>query len=115
MITQPKQPIKLITCENPLDALEQEKFAAKSKVVSTSKKKGSDKPGQETINAFSKFKIWIDCPKVLQLLASTSGSEGASGEVESSASETKSIKVQERNISTKQQRPHQEDLAVKRT
>lgn len=112
VITRPKRTIKLITRENPLDALEQEKLAAKSKAVSTSKKKNSDKPCQETLNAFSKFKIRIDRLKIPQLPASTSGSDGAPGEVESSASETESIKVQK---STKRQRPHQEDLAVKRT
>ena len=40
--TWPKWTIKFITHKNPLDALEQEKLAAKNKAASMSKKKGSD-------------------------------------------------------------------------
>ena len=60
-----------------------------------SRKRGSDsnKLGQETLNALSKLKIRIDCLKRPQLL---SGSRGAPSEVESSASETESVKIQER-------------------
>src|SRR5258708_27108314 len=113
-ITRPKQTIKQVTHRNPLEVLEQEKLAAKSKVTSTLKKKHSATNKhicQETVNAFAKFKILMDHLKLPQSPAEKDVTAGEPAEVESLASEAESIK--EINVSRKHTRQHQKDTTAK--
>src|SRR5258708_18839109 len=113
-ITRPKQTIKQVTHRNPLEVLEQEKPAAKSKVTSTLKKKHSATNKhicQETVNAFAKFKILMDHLKLPQSPAEKDVTAGEPAEVESLASEAESIK--EINVSRKHTRQHQKDTTAK--
>ena len=94
--TRPKQIIKPITHQNPLEVFKQEKLAAKSKASSMCKKKKASENNksahQETLNAFSKFRLQMDHLKLPQFLVGKDGSRGAPIEVESSASEAESVK-----------------------
>src|SRR5260370_9210209 len=94
--TRPKRIIKPITHKNPLEVFKQEKLAAKSKASSMCKKKKASENNksacQETLNALSKFGLWMDCLKLPQFLVGKDGSRGAPIEVESSASEAESVK-----------------------
>src|SRR5260370_32249011 len=99
---------------NPVKVFEEEKLTAKQKAASTSKKKmsGTNKPiAQETLNAFSSFRMRMDCLKIPPDPADDRNtSKGTSIVQESSASEAESIK--EQRISRKCRKHPQKDAAT---
>ena len=113
---RPKHTVKQVTHMNPVEVFEEEKLAAKHKAASTSKKKmsGTNKPiAQETLNAFSSFRMRMDCLKILPDPADDRNtSKGTSIVQESSASEAESIK--EQRVSRKHRKHPRKDAAAKR-